>query len=65
MMRHAIATADSVGSRRLSLAVDSNNIPALDLYHRHGMSRICSRLALIRDLRNQRDRCVVAPAAPR
>ena len=66
MMRHAIAAADSIGSRRLSLAVDSNNAPALSLYHRHGMSRICSRLALIRDLRRQRiDTASPSAAAPR
>lgn len=51
MMRHAIHTASAVGARRLSLAVDSNNAPALRLYQRHGMTRLCSRIALLRDLR--------------
>ena len=51
MLRHAIASATSVGCRRLSLAVDSNNAPALALYRRHSMTRVCSRLALLRDLR--------------
>jgi ribosomal protein S18 acetylase RimI-like enzyme len=44
----------------LSLAVDSKNAPALKLYHRHGLSRICTRLALIRDLR---DRKTAAPVS--
>jgi GNAT superfamily N-acetyltransferase len=52
MMRHAINTASAIGSRRLSLAVDSNNAPALRLYQRHGMTRLCSRIALLRDLRD-------------
>jgi ribosomal protein S18 acetylase RimI-like enzyme len=42
----------------LSLAVDSRNTPALKLYYRHGLSHVCSKLALIRDLR------VVQPANP-
>ena len=54
MMRHAINTASAIGSRRLSLAVDSNNAPALRLYQRHGMTRLCSRVALLRDLRDGR-----------
>jgi GNAT superfamily N-acetyltransferase len=54
MMRHAINTASAIGSRRLSLAVDSNNAPALRLYQRHGMTRLCSRIALLRDLRDGR-----------
>ena len=52
MMRHALASAALIGSRRLTLAVDSDNKPALRLYHRHGLSKVCSRVALIRDLRN-------------
>jgi ribosomal protein S18 acetylase RimI-like enzyme len=51
MMCRACAMAASIGSRRLSLAVDSNNTPALRLYRRHGMTQLCSRLALLRDLR--------------
>jgi hypothetical protein len=31
--------------------VDSQNTPALKLYYRHGMHRIASKLALLRDLR--------------
>jgi mycothiol synthase len=52
LMRHAQASAAQVGSRRLSLAVDSRNLPALALYRRHGMARVCSRMALMRDLRS-------------
>ena len=51
MMRHALHVASTIGARRLSLAVDSNNAPALRLYQRHGMTRLCSRVALLRDLR--------------
>jgi GNAT superfamily N-acetyltransferase len=39
------------GWKSLSLAVDSRNAPALGLYHRHGLKRVGSRLAMIRDLR--------------
>jgi ribosomal protein S18 acetylase RimI-like enzyme len=53
LMQHALASAVRIGSRRLSLAVDSQNTPALRLYHRHGLSRICTRLALLRDLRDR------------
>ncbi|WP_428940093.1 GNAT family N-acetyltransferase [Fontivita pretiosa] len=42
------------GKRELSLAVDSRNVPALKLYYRHGLKRIASRTALVRDLRTQR-----------
>jgi mycothiol synthase len=51
LMQHALASATLIGSRRLSLAVDSQNAPALRLYKRHGLTRLCSRVALIRDLR--------------
>jgi ribosomal protein S18 acetylase RimI-like enzyme len=51
MMKHALASAAASGSRRLTLAVDSKNYPALRLYHRHGLARLCSRIALLRDLR--------------
>ncbi|MEA2711001.1 MAG: hypothetical protein QOF78_3602 [Phycisphaerales bacterium] len=54
LMRHAINSAAAIGARRLSLAVDSNNAPALRLYQRHGMTRLCSRIALLRDLRDRR-----------
>jgi ribosomal protein S18 acetylase RimI-like enzyme len=49
-MQHAIATAAIHGRENLSLAVDSRNQPALRLYYRHGMRRIGSRVALLREL---------------
>ena len=51
MMRQAIAVAAGAGCALLSLAVDARNVPALKLYYRSGMSRVCSRMALLRDLR--------------
>jgi ribosomal protein S18 acetylase RimI-like enzyme len=51
LMQRALWAASSVGARRLSLAVDSSNLPALRLYRRHGMAQVCSRIALMRDLR--------------
>jgi ribosomal protein S18 acetylase RimI-like enzyme len=35
----------------LSLAVDARNAPALNLYYRHGLQRVGSKLALMKDLR--------------
>jgi mycothiol synthase len=52
MIKHALATVVSEKFSKLSLAVDSRNIPALKLYYRHGMDRFTARLALMRDLRN-------------
>ncbi len=34
----------------LTLAVDSRNTPAIRLYHRHGMQRLMSKVALMRNL---------------
>jgi ribosomal protein S18 acetylase RimI-like enzyme len=50
MMRRAFTTAASMGVARLSLAVDSLNAPALKLYYRFGMSRIGSKVAMMRRL---------------
>jgi ribosomal protein S18 acetylase RimI-like enzyme len=50
MMRQALAAAAADGAARLSLAVDSENAPALKLYYRHGMQRIGAKLALMRRL---------------
>jgi len=52
MMRHALATLAARKLPRLCLAVDSRNTPALKLYYRHGMHRLTSKVALLRDLRN-------------
>ena len=49
MMRQALAVA-ARGAGRLSLAVDSNNAPALKLYYRHGMQRAGAKLAMMRRL---------------
>lgn len=48
MMRQALHTAADAG--RLSLAVDSGNMPALKLYYRHGMQRVGAKLAMLRQL---------------
>jgi mycothiol synthase len=53
MMRRAMADVLRVGRSRLALAVDALNAPALALYYRHGMQRISSRVALLRDLRRR------------
>jgi ribosomal protein S18 acetylase RimI-like enzyme len=63
LMEHALSTTASVGCRRLSLAVDSKNKPALQLYHRHGLSKVCTRAALIRDLRHRHARTATPLAA--
>ena len=54
MMRQALAVAAASGCGLLSLAVDARNAPALKLYYRSGMSRVCTRVALLRDLRDAR-----------
>jgi mycothiol synthase len=51
LMQQALATAFAEGRENLSLAVDSRNQPALRLYYRHGLRRIGSRIAMIRELR--------------
>jgi GNAT superfamily N-acetyltransferase len=53
LMRQALAITSQRKVGRLSLAVDSRNAPAIKLYHRNGMQRICSKLALMRDLRKE------------
>jgi ribosomal protein S18 acetylase RimI-like enzyme len=50
MMRRALASVAADGATRLSLAVDSDNVPALKLYYRHGMQRVGAKLALMRQL---------------
>ena len=51
LLQQALATVAMEKHKRLSLAVDAKNVPALKLYYRHGMNRITSKLALMRDLR--------------
>lgn len=48
LVRHALHTAAASGHELLTLAVDSGNVPALRLYHRHGLAEIARRLAMIR-----------------
>lgn len=50
LMRQALAVTALEKRPRLTLAVDSLNIPALKLYYRHGMSRLASKYALMRNL---------------
>jgi GNAT superfamily N-acetyltransferase len=51
MMRLAMRTAVEAQRDQLTLAVDSGNSPALGLYHRHGLRRVGTRIAMLRDLR--------------
>jgi mycothiol synthase len=53
MMHLAMASVSADGRMQLSLAVDSRNERAMKLYYRHGMQRVGSRVALIRDLRDR------------
>jgi ribosomal protein S18 acetylase RimI-like enzyme len=54
LMRQALAVTAGRRLPRLCLAVDALNVPALKLYYRHGMQRVGSKLALMRDLRRDR-----------
>jgi ribosomal protein S18 acetylase RimI-like enzyme len=51
LMQEAMHLVIRDNRRRLTLAVDSLNVPALRLYYRHGMQRLSSKIAMIRDLR--------------
>ena len=51
LMQHTLHTAVAANARQLTLAVDARNTRALSLYHRHGLRQVCSRIALMRDLR--------------
>jgi ribosomal protein S18 acetylase RimI-like enzyme len=51
LVRQALAEAAADNRRRLTLAVDSRNAPALALYFRHGFQKIGEKVALIRDMR--------------
>jgi mycothiol synthase len=53
LMHLATASVSADGRMQLSLAVDSRNERAMHLYFRHGMQRVGSRIALIRDLRDR------------
>jgi mycothiol synthase len=51
LMQQAMQMINGDQRRRLSLAVDSRNNPALRLYYRFGMQQVATRWAMIRDLR--------------
>jgi mycothiol synthase len=50
LVQQALSTAAEDNRRRLTLAVDSSNQPALRLYFRHGFQKMAEKVALIRDL---------------
>lgn len=52
LMRQALAAAVATGRTRLTLAVDAGNEPAMRLYLRHGMQRVASKTAMMRELCN-------------
>ncbi len=51
LVRHALWSAAQMPARRLTLAVDSQNGPAVRLYYRTGLARAGSKVAMLRDLR--------------
>ena len=52
LVRHALAAVcNQMRLAKITLAVDSRNIPALKLYYRHGMQQIGTKTAMLRDLR--------------
>ena len=53
LMHQALADVGAQRCANLTLAVDALNAPALKLYYRHGLRHLCSKLALIRDLRHR------------
>jgi GNAT superfamily N-acetyltransferase len=55
LMRHALSAVAATRTGALSLAVDARNAPALKLYYRHGLQRVASRIAFMRDLRELRN----------
>lgn len=58
MMQIAFAQVAADQRMQLSLAVDAQNNPALKLYYRHGMHRVSSRIAMLRDLRESEPQAV-------
>ncbi len=51
VLRKALRSALESNVAKLTLAVDAANTPAIKLYYRHGMEKLGSKLAMIRDLR--------------
>jgi len=55
MVKQALwAVRHRMSLQRLTLAVDSRNVPALKLYYRHGMQQMGEKTAMLRDLRGGR-----------
>ena len=52
MLRQGMWAVRQMNLARLTLAVDARNTPALKLYYRHGLQRVGSKIALMRDLRS-------------
>jgi ribosomal protein S18 acetylase RimI-like enzyme len=52
VMRQALWAVREMNLTRLTLAVDSQNGPALALYYRHGMQRVGTKIAMMLDLRS-------------
>jgi ribosomal protein S18 acetylase RimI-like enzyme len=50
LMRQALAATVGGGRTRLTLAVDAGNDPAMRLYLRHGMQRVGSKTAMMREI---------------
>jgi ribosomal protein S18 acetylase RimI-like enzyme len=50
LVRQALWATHERGIGRLTLAVDSTNVPALKLYYRHGMRRVHAKVAMMREL---------------
>jgi ribosomal protein S18 acetylase RimI-like enzyme len=50
LMQQAFEATAAMGQSRLSLAVDSGNLPALQLYYRHGLSKVASKIAMMKEL---------------
>ena len=55
VMRQALHAVAAQGPGTFALAVDAGNAPALRLYHRHGLRRVGSKLAMMRQLRAEPD----------
>jgi ribosomal protein S18 acetylase RimI-like enzyme len=52
LMRQAFWAVGQMKLGRITLAVDSQNAPALRLYYRHGLAHVGSKTAMLRDLRD-------------
>lgn len=59
MMRQAFWAIKQMGLQRLTLAVDSQNAPALKLYYRHGLQHAGHKSAMLRDLREKWNQPIV------